>query len=298
MCNTLRDLTEEPQAAIVLAIGSTGPHSKNTALLLRPDGTPSVLVKIGETAASIALMKNEIEWLERLSNNVVIRSSIPDLISHGQVNGFYYLAQRAGLGLPFGRELTSVYFQFLQSLQQHYGSTGTYGDCHMRTLMWARYSSLKDILSPVWKPRARQALDLLDKALLAVEFPLTMAHGDFAHWNIRRQGDGIFVFDWEYAHEGYLPLYDHFHFYLLPAVRSRKVGLQYVRALIRKMTVMGTKISLPGLNYVPQQLLAYLLDISLLFLESTDADEEGDLVVSRFALLIDQYESWGADGLT
>ena len=65
--------------------------------------------------------------------------------------------------------------------------------------------------------------------------PFVTAHGDFAPWNIRIMGDGIFVFDWECARAGANPLADVFNYFIMPrTVSGLPVGARFVAATMRR----------------------------------------------------------------
>src|SRR5262249_25515235 len=65
-------------------------------------------------------------------------------------------------------------------------------------------------------PAERSALGaaLFDCKRLLADWmgPFVVGHGDFAPWNIRLQGERLFVFDWEHARTGANPLADAFNF--------------------------------------------------------------------------------------
>src|SRR5690606_9145856 len=67
-----------------------------------------------------------------------------------------------------------------------------------------------------WKGHYEDALTLLEQALGDRELEFSLAHRDFTPWNTRATTDGeIYAFDWEFAEQGYIELYDYFHFHFM-----------------------------------------------------------------------------------
>src|SRR6185295_11179536 len=94
--------------------------------------------------------------------------------------------------------------------------------------------------------------------------PFVVAHGDFAPWNIRLDGERIFVIDWEHARAGSNPLGDALHFFLMPRITSRRgVTRSAFSATLRQVDRVAQYLY-PEWTWRPQVItglaLAYLLE--------------------------------------
>jgi len=113
--------------------------------------------------------------------------------------------------------------------------------------------------------RLEQALEHVREELGPVSVPLSLCHRDFAPWNTRIGPRGLFVFDWDGAQEGTIPLYDLFHFQAIQsALFGRRVPLPDRAFLRRSLDELWPE----GHRYLPWLYLVYLLDMSLYYGEA------------------------------
>jgi hypothetical protein len=97
--------------------------------------------------------------------------------------------------------------------------------------------------------------------------PFVTAHGEFAPWNIRRQGERIFVLDWAHAERGANPLADAFNYFLMTrAVRAGRISTRCVASALRHVEEIAQQLY-PEWIWRPRVVsglaLAYLLDAIL-----------------------------------
>jgi hypothetical protein len=104
------------------------------------------------------------------------------------------------------------------------------------------------------------------------------------------------VFDWEFARDGYVPLYDLYHYHLMPIAVRKHISMGQARCALR--SVVHETEGLPGgadkRRHAAAQMLAYLLDVCLFYLESNNGDDHGDMVVLRYGKLIDRFGEWSS----
>ncbi len=280
--------------ATVIKLGTPGPHAKNTVLFLDSQHVPLAIMKIGNTEMAAHLLKNEARWLEALSNNSHLLDRCPKLVETGQLDDGYIIVQSVGVGRFSGYGLSDSHIEFLTIFQSGFLSRDTYKTSKMHKEMYARFSSLNARLSQAWIKRAQWALDTLEVQLGARHITMTAAHRDFTPWNTRLTPRGVFVFDWEYASEGYLPLYDLFHFLLLPIAVKNDISSEQIKIILKRVSKYGSMLG-NGANKIEAaefQLLAYLLDLSLMYLESRDGKDFGYVILNRYAKLIDSFDRW------
>ena len=279
----LRDLAGVRAEHVALSLGSPGPHAKDTLALLGPWGTPVAVVKIASTAAAAALLEHERAWLDRLQGDPVLRQHAPRVLAHGSIEGCRLLAQTAVRGDFMDECPSSGVLEVLAHLQQA-GSGGVFAESAMRAAIRSRLEKLRPRLAPDWLQRVELACELVEGELARVE--TVPAHRDFVHWNMRGCGERVVVFDWEHASDGYLPLTDLYHFLLMPHALTRPLSAEDARG-----TVATASRLLPSACKPTWQLLAYLLDLSLAFLEA-DQGEVRSAAVRHYGQLIDDFPHW------
>ena len=290
----LKSLIGDSSLKTAVFIGTPGSYSKNTVLFLSTHARPFLLAKIASTFASKENLLNEAHWLKRLSSNTTLHQSIPKYISELVSDDSHVLIQSICPGIFPGKDLSSIHIKFLSSFQNDFLEGNYFIGSLMHRAMANRFSALQGKLIPQWAFRIEKGMRILEREFQAGKIPIVSAHRDFAPWNIKLNGVHLSLFDWEYASRGYLPLYDLFHFVLMPlAVKTNIAPNQmpsiifYVKAHSKNLTDSEAKT-----RKADVQLLAYLLDVSLFYLESNNGQHIGDNVVIRFGYLIDSFEQW------
>jgi hypothetical protein len=76
--------------------------------------------------------------------------------------------------------------------------------------------NLSGLLTAAWSRRIEKAMLRIEQSLAGPPIPLVVAHNDFTGWNTRIERGVAKVFDWEYANDEQLPLFDPLHFALAP----------------------------------------------------------------------------------
>ena len=109
-----------------------------------------------------------------------------------------------------------------------------------------------------WDERVRKGLALLEYKV-GVGVLMSRAHRDMVPWNMRLDGKKeIHVFDWEYSEQEYLPLYDFFHFLLMPKALSGRVAIQDGRETLQKVKLLNWHGDKRIVHNPAIQLLGYL----------------------------------------
>jgi hypothetical protein len=156
----------------------------------------------------------------------------------------------------------------------------------MHTNISRRSNQLAGLLSREWLSSIRLGLNFVESQLTGYDLGAVLSHRDFSYWNMRAHKGGLIVFDWEYASAGYLPSYDFFHFHLHPIAINRK----WSSAEILKMIMFSddwARRSKSSMDYAKAELVAYLLDLSLTYLDANNGDERGSVILQNYRELID-----------
>ena len=290
----LKKLARFPNAYSAIALGTPGPYNKQSVLLMDKTGEAISLSKVCSSIACRHLQENEIAWLGRLNNFPELQPHIPQLIFAVDIGNLLVVTQSVNSGKLSTRKLEHTHITFLGKLQESCSHSIQFMDSTMHTDMQSRTIRMEANLSLEWRKRINDGITLVEKKLSRITVPMVVAHRDFAPWNIRVTTNGLYVFDWEFASTEYIPLYDIFHFLLMPVALNRRLKSADVIRLIKTAVKFGEQ--LPDGKLITQspeaQLLAYLIDLCLFYLESHDGKSGGDVVVKNYARLIDCSNVW------
>lgn len=287
-------LAERDTLLCTVSAGTPGPYNKPSVLFLDDAGAPASIAKVAISPASRALVANERAWLERLGRNGALRDRTPAALAAADIADAFVLVQSAGGGKFAGARLDAAHMRFLADLRTVEHDHMGYRESPMRAAMHRRFEAYRAALDRGWSRRLGEGLTRLDDTLGPIGFGMVAAHRDFAPWNIRRTPAGIFVFDWEYADWGYVPLYDLFHHMLMPRALTRGVAPVHAAKAIDRSRRLARRAAIPGdlLEACDTQLLAYLIDLSLSYIESCAAGDMQARIFVEYGRLIDRYDEW------
>jgi hypothetical protein len=173
----------------------------------------------------------------------------PRLLFSGDVEGAWLTVTSPLAGRAAGRHLSEAHHHFLRALCD--GEVKPVGHTALvRTLCAAAAthgeSQTRNMLYRV--------LPLLERAAL----PTTLAHRDFAPWNLRQHRGTIAAFDWEYAEPDAPPLLDVFHHELAVAYfLDRCTPEQGCQRLLRLSPAAHVDVSI---EHVRALQVLYLID--------------------------------------
>lgn len=284
----------DPDVSTVSA-GTRRPYNKCTVLFTTDEGEPAAIAKIGQNEASRTMLHNEAWWLDRWERTGVLPGHRPSKMKFGETGSFLVLLQTVGLGpvLRLHAPLRQGHFEVLSAVQGSCAGPVPFLGSAMHAAMHRRFAACRDALEHDWRERLDRALGILEAGLAGADVPMVPAHRDFVPWNMRRTADGLFVFDWEYASDGCVPLYDLFHYVLMPRAMRRRLLVADARRAVR--TVRAAAIRLPDgpakTRHAALQLLAYLTDLCLVELEANEGRRTWQ--AGRFyGALIVRYNQW------
>ncbi len=296
--STLREVAEfagfDPALSTVSA-GTPGPYNKPSVLFMTDGGEPVAIAKVAASEVNRALLRNEGAWLECWERAGVLTGHRPSKIKIGEAGGVLVLLQTVGLGpvLRLHAPLRQGHLEILSAVQSACAEPVPFLGSTMHTAMHRRFAACGDALDQVWRERLDRALAILEAGLAHADVPMVPVHRDFVPWNMRRTKSGLFVFDWEYASDGYMPLYDLYHYVLMPRAVRQSLSVADARRTIGE--VRSVAIRLPDGAAKAQraglQLLAYLLNLCLDHLETNRGRNVGP-ARRRYGVLIDQYDQW------
>lgn len=267
--------------------GAEGVWTKDTILFLHEKTVePLYVVKAGAVGSVDALLRNEANWLRDLRERSSLAGHIPELVAHRSGSEFCFVAQCALTGKR-DFKLGESQLEFLKGLQTFSRQSMRYQDSRLYRTLDSRRRDLSGLLPEAWSNRIEIAMRRIEESLTRTPILLVAAHNDFTPWNIRVERGVATVFDWEFADDEQLPLFDPLHFVLAPmALRSESPA-----KMIRKMheTVQQCQQSFgKELCYESEtQALAYMINLCTLYLWADRGKRNSHPSLVSYARIID-----------
>lgn len=192
---------------LAMSTGTPGPARKPTISVLDPQGNWLAFVKLSCSPMSRVLVEHEAHCLRYLNRVPSLASHVPELLFASDIEGTFAAAQRALPGEMPGCEMTVEHAVLLEVMR---------GRREKPANQTEFLNTLSERIADIDHPDSGygRALALIRLALQGVAIPRTIVHGDFTPWNLRKQEDGLSVFDWEYAQLDGLPLIDEMQYRL------------------------------------------------------------------------------------
>jgi len=266
----------ETHVHLAFYVGVSGAYRKVMAQVLSAQGDTLAFAKIGIPPLARAAVEGEGRILLRLSESTALGGSVPEVLSRFGWQGGAVLLITGGPTHPGPSDLSSVHARFCERAFHSFAQECAFGDSPMWIRMTDTLHRLTPYLPDPIPTHYDRAMRRLEQELGTVRLPLSLAHRDFAPWNTRLGPAGLFVFDWERAQEGVIPLYDVFHFWAIQAAlfgrRRRLPDRRFLQDLLGRQWPGGRE-------YMRWLYLAYLIDMSLDYSEARikapDTGEQG-----------------------
>jgi hypothetical protein len=238
------------------------------------------LVKTATGAAAARRLAREALWLRELAEEESLEGQIPRLLEEGvDAQGRPYLMLEVHRGRGETRAFTSDHARFLATLGKARFRAAEFeasGKCQ-----WIQRSLPRDA------PLLQEAYYDCEKALVYWTGPYVLSQGDFAPWNIRRFGAGLFVFDWGDTHADASPLDDVLHYLMIQRRLKTVPLLRGAMARARDFALAAY----PEWSWRPRVIgaltLVYLLGVIL----HRGADR-ADPVVGAYWKLLEKRAAW------
>jgi hypothetical protein len=267
--------------------GAEGVWLKDTVLLLdKEKDRPLYVVKAGRGVAVDSLLRNEATWLRTLREETTLAEHIPLLVAHRSGEDFCFVAQCPVSG-DIDFRLGASQLDFLRKLHASSLRRLRYEDSSLYKTLNLRLAELEGHLSEAWLARLERAMRRIKKSLSGSPVSLVAAHNDFTPWNIRVERDVARVFDWEYAANEQLPLFDPLHFVLLSMALKSRPAVKMFQRMQETLQLCQEWFGDEPCNHAPTQGLAYLMNVCTLYLWGARGRSDSHPVLDSYARLMD-----------
>jgi hypothetical protein len=267
--------------------GTPGPWTKDTILLLDHAAKPLLIVKAGKGEAVDRLLRNEAEWLRSLRNKPQLAGHVPEMVAHQSGTELSFVAQSLLPGRPCFK-LGEPHINFLKKFQEASRRSLRYEESKLYRNLQLRMKDLDGHLTGDWARRIEKAMRRIQDQFSGAPILMTAAHNDFAPWNIRIEGGVARIFDWEYADEEQLPLFDLLHFALMPMALKREAPAKIIRKMRETLRFCEPWLGKESCAKSETQALAYLVNLCTLFLWPVNGKYDKAPALDTYALVIDR----------
>jgi len=196
---------DKEKISFALSLGEPNHYRKVTALIFDAKATPIAFAKMGCTAQAICLISNEFVALEKMSMLKCQSVVMPYLLGKGKTATASWILQSPLLSGCFSsNDLQNEHIAFLSDLVQK--------SVQVVPLILSDVWKYLHVLlkSPVLPIKVNFELEKTFVVALCERlrewnaenlnkpWPFTVAHGDFAPWNMRMINGKVALYDWEY----------------------------------------------------------------------------------------------------
>lgn len=224
-------------SACAIFTGTDGPHRKTAVQLMEPDGGILGYAKLTRRSLVRPYLAHEARMLRHIEGLKLINAETPALLAfepgEGSAPTVLVTDSRKTSGHTSPREPGSAHLRFLAELAQRTAGIGA-----ERAGRELAKLAPDPRLGGDWARRFRSGLEYLAPLLSAM--PVALAHGDFTPWNSFVLGERLYVFDWEYAAEGWPLGYDLAHYLLASSdMRAPESAIWRLRSQLAEVFYRG-----------------------------------------------------------
>ncbi|MEM9802872.1 MAG: hypothetical protein AAGA20_21280 [Planctomycetota bacterium] len=190
------DATERSQSALVRALDRRG--------------AARIAMKIGLSERTDDAVEREARSLTLLSE--LVPGTGPELMADGRRAGRAWLAHDVLEGRYAGDALSPAHARLLAAIAAETRDEQTLSENRFFQEAQRHLAALDPAEDPDWHAEYDALLAALEESMDGSPLPVTLAHGDFAPWNLVRRRREVRAFDWEHLAEDAPALYDLVHF--------------------------------------------------------------------------------------
>ncbi len=283
----------------VIQIGTAGPHQTASVLLVSERGEGVTLARIAMVPSADNQLVVEAKWLRELEAAPELENQIPRLLAEGNApNGRRYLVTNPAPANCGTGAFTPAHAAFLGALGRVGWDVTNFEASPCFKYLESTLGTLDPYLTSAMRATLHAGLRDCRAHLDGWSGPFVVAHGDFAPWNIRVNGERLFVFDWEYARAGANPLADTFNYLLISRAESgRGLSPALLASTLRRVETVARQLY-PEWTWRARVIsalgLAYLIEAFLHHAVASRGFARTPPVMASYLRLMDQRSAWMA----
>lgn len=264
--------------------GTPGVHSK-MVIQVSSDTRMLGYAKLSTKNEILELFKNEYNLLSNLKSVGI--DNIPTPLCIEQLGEYYVYCQTTtktnkSKSPEKYDDLTNSFLVDLNkrtSKRIRYEKSSLYSNLHNVFF----YDGVKDI-----EEQYDKYLKVFDSFFMGSVMDSVVSHRDFTPWNMFIESEKLFVFDWEYSSDGYLPMMDMFHFVIQQQIMDTGASFENLVNYIENNWHIYTEYIAKETIISPLVILfAYLMDFVSLYISRAQhiSSSERESITIRLKLL-------------
>ncbi len=185
----LFDTLGEDELALAFYLGTPGAYRKVTVQACSRTGDVLAYAKLAEPGLAAESLLSEAAALRTLAAAVELQGRIPRVLWSGELRGVQALITSPGHGRPDAGRLRLPHLDFLRTLHR----VSARRTCFHESAMFRSMRLSAEKTSRAGSPGAAvydRALEHLDRTFDGAVVSVSLAHRDFAPWNMHSRGDG------------------------------------------------------------------------------------------------------------
>jgi hypothetical protein len=236
----LNDIFNENDLRFAFFTGTNSPHRKVTVQVMNRAGYIKGYAKVTRNPEINRLLLHEAQILTLIQSLDLKKVITPAVLFYDDIGGANVLVtdSRRTRASRTCMALSQSHVKFFSELAQKTALPDEAGNENLVQGLRKQYETVVSRLPAVWQGRLGTSIELLRNYKRGLG-PRSLSHGDFTPWNTFFLDDNkLYVFDWEYAHQGSSAGYDLIHFTLShPNVKrqSTKATIEQVQKLLREL---------------------------------------------------------------
>jgi hypothetical protein len=202
---------------VALFTGTPGYLRKTTIQIMDQTGSILGYCKVSNNTQTKAVLQNEADMLDLLSRLSLGNALTPAKLFAGESHaGDFCLIQSTKKSYMSSAPLIpdDMHLDFLTRLIGQTRREGAFLESPGYCEVAERLTSVCGYADTGKYQELSKALEWASQVLSRNKITLFLAHRDFTPWNTFISKGQLFVFDWEFARSGWIPLADAFHFIL------------------------------------------------------------------------------------
>jgi len=275
--NIFKEVLGEKNIKLALFTGTPGYHRKVTIQAMGPNGDILAYGKLAENEQTCKLLKNEVDILNYLASLHLTKAAIPKVLFWGAISNGNLLIQSTEKKLTSYRthRLINLHIDFLVEIFNKTARKQKFKESKCLQELEERVRGLRGRVSNDWFNILKRSIEIIVNNIGDERIPLGLCHGDFTPWNILNSKERLFIIDWEFAKQEFVPFYDvlHFEIHTNLVLKSNKESPKMFLHFGKKFMNFVTKyayLTNSNISFLNIFTLFYLCDYCSFYLDITE----------------------------
>jgi len=208
---SLQDMLGQDHLTFAISLGTPGPHRKPVVQMMDTQGRIVAYAKVGQDETSNALVQNEAQVLQALATAPWQTFALPEVLATAWWRD-HFLCLLSAPKSPGGHVPQRLTPLHLDALKELWAMQAVWTPLPLSTFWMTVAQQAQQVQHAYYRSVLQQGMAVAEEWCATRSLPFRFCHGDFTPWNLQRDGQKLFIVDWECASACGAPLWDLFHF--------------------------------------------------------------------------------------